>query len=257
MNLEFKADRYEIQAQRHIYPLYMKDGVGGYQFSSTLTFITFRNMLFLVFAAHAIPPGVESIDEIGVLTTKGEFMSLSEVAVNFKIDRAKDLVAVLTTGAFEQKNYFDLDNDDSSSEFLEDFNWIGFPQKKAVKDIHRTKASSEKVQQYVQNGTDGQKKWTNAEFLLIGVKYINESNGVITGEYINKDVTYKHDGFKQQGYSLKGMSGGALFRMSKITTAKELRLYYLAGIGLEYKQNRLVKGASKASVKEFLSVFLP
>lgn len=259
MNSKFRVNSYELQAQRHIYPLYMEDGRGGYEFSSTMTFVKSKAESFCVFAAHAIHPRTDGMDQIGVLTTDGEFMPLSKVTVSHKICRARDLAACHTIGPFEYKNYFDLDAAESSTEFVKDFAWIGFPKKKAVEKIHRTKASKEKIQEYLVDGDEGLKKWTSADFLLLGVELESESEAEVTGVHINKDVKYTHEGVKQHGYSLRGMSGGALFRgPNKINTdARCLSdMFQFVGIGLEYQNNRLVKGASRRVVETLLEEIL-
>lgn len=255
MNSKFRVNSYSLHAQRHIYPLYLMNGSDGYEFSSTMTFVKWRNESFCVFAAHAIHPRTDSMDQIGMLTTDGEFMPLSSVSISQKICRTRDLAACRTSGPFEYRNYFDLDATESSTEFYKDFGWIGFPKKKAVERIHRTKASKEKIQEYLVEGDEGHKKWTNADFLLLGVELESESETEVNGVHINKDVKYTHEGFKSHGYSLKGMSGGALFRRPKKTHTDALclsDLFQFVGIGLEYKNNRLVKGASRRAVETLL-----
>lgn len=259
MNQKFRVNGYELQAQRHIYPLYMADGRGGYEFSSTLTFVRFRNEHFCVFAAHALPRSMDKLHQIGVLSTDGEFMALSTVEISHKICRDRDLCVCHTIGPFEHKNYFDLDVVESSTEFFENFEWIGFPMKKAVQRIHSTKASSEKIRGYLTDGVEGLQKWTIAEFLLLGIEQKSVSQTEVTGLHINQNVDYTHEGFKQQGYSLKGMSGGALFRRPKkvITDSPRLSdIFQFVGIGLEYKNGQLVKGASKSAVQKLLEELL-
>lgn len=254
MNSKFRVSPYELNAQRHIYPLYITDNRGGYEFSSTMTFVKSKGNNFCIFAAHAIHPKTDGIEQIGVFTTDGKFMPISTVSINHKVCRKRDLVACLTSGPFESKHYFDLDSIESSTEFMKDFGWIGFPKKKAVEKIHHTKATKEKIQGYLTEGDDGLKKWTNANFLLLGVKLESESETEITGVYINKNTKYTHEGFKSNGYSLKGMSGGALFRgPKKLNNPQSLSdIFQFAGIGLEYQNNRLVKGASRRAVETLI-----
>ncbi len=259
MSKKFRVTEYELVAQRHINPLYMADGRGGYEFSSTMTFVRFKNETFCVFAAHALPSKAGDMDKICLLTAGGEFMALSEVEVSHKICRHRDLVACHTKVPFECKNYFELDAVKSSTEFFENFGWIGFPKKKAVQKIHSTKASKENIQAYISDGVEGRQKCTGAEFLLLGVELESESENEIIGIHINKNVNYAHGGFKEQGYSLKGMSGGALFRTPKKINTDSPRLtdmYQFCGIGLEYKNNRWVKGVSSRSVQELLEDML-
>lgn len=255
MNDKFRVNSYQLNAQRHIYPLYIRDGRGGYLFSSTMTFVTFMNQPFCVFAAHALPPNTQNLDQIGIITIDGDFMPLSEIEVSHEICRIRDLVACQTIAPFEHKNYFNLDTHSSTTEFSKNFAWIGFPKKKAIQTIDKSKASNEQIKEYLTDGVDGLKKWNNADFLLLGVEQISETEMELTGIHDNKNVEYEHEGFKQKGYSLKGMSGGAFFRgpMNINSSPKTLSdLYDFAGIGLEYINDKIVKGASKHSVQELL-----
>lgn len=257
MSGNFRVDDFALQAQRHIYPLYRKDGTGGYEFSSTMTFVKLEGQHFCVFAAHALSPREDHLDEIGVLKTDGEFMPLSSISRSHKICRDRDLCACHTR-QIEHKNYFDLDIE-SSTEFVEKFGWIGFPKKKAVQKIHRTKATKENVQKYLSDGVDGLKKWNNADFLLLGVELVSETDDEVTGKHVNENVQYTHEGFKEQGYALKGMSGGALFKGPHKIHSKDPVLgdiFQFFGIGLEYKNGLIVKGASRQSVKKLLRELL-
>lgn len=257
MSGNFKADDFSLQAQRHIYPLYRKDGTGGYSFSSTMTFVKFEGQHFCVFAAHALSPREDQLNEIGVLKTDGDFMPLSSISRSHKICRDRDLCSCHTREV-AHKNYFDLDTK-SSTEFGENFGWIGFPKKKAVQSIHRTKASKESIQAHLSDGVDGLQKWTNANFLLLGIEFESETEKEVIGKHINEDVQYTHEGFKKQGYSLKGMSGGALFKAPKKIHTKDpvmSDIFHFFGIGLEYKNGLIVKGASRQSVEELLKELL-
>ncbi len=184
-------------------------------------------------------------------------MPLSSFTRSHKICRSRDLCACHTR-EFERKNYFDLDFE-SSTEFLDDFGWIGFPKKKAVQSIHSSKASKEIIQGYLSDGVEGLQKWSNANFLLLGVEFESETDKEVTGKHVNENVEYAHEGFKQKGYSLKGMSGGALFKGPKKIHAKDPSIsdiFHFFGIGLEYKNGLIVKGASRRSVEGLLEELL-
>lgn len=115
------------------------------------------------------------------------------------------------------------------------FGWIGFPKKKAVQSIHSSKASKENIQGYLSDGVEGFQKWSNANFLLLGVEFESETDTEVTGKHVSENVEYTHEGFKQQGYSLKGMSGGALFKGPKKIHTKHRfigDLFHFFGIGL-------------------------
>jgi hypothetical protein len=62
MSEEYKADPYMRIAQRFIHTLFFKNSLGGYEFSSTVTFVKYRNEFFCIFAAHAIPENEESLE---------------------------------------------------------------------------------------------------------------------------------------------------------------------------------------------------
>lgn len=257
MSNNFRVDSFALQAQRHIYPLYRKDGRGGYEFSSTMTFVKFQGQYFAVFAAHAVSPREDKFGDVGALKTDGSFISLSSIAFSHRLCRNRDLCA-FHTREFEGKNYFDLDCK-SSTEFVGDFAWIGFPKKKVVQKIHTSKASKEKIQTYLSEGVEGLKKWSNADFLLLGVEFESETDNEVIGRHVNENVEYTHEGFKKQGYSLKGMSGGAFFKgPKKIHTEAPLTsdIFQFFGIGLEYRNGLLVKGASRRSVEGLLKELL-
>lgn len=255
------SNNFEIMAQRHVCPIFLKDGLGGFEFSSTTTFIKRQNKYFCVFAGHAVPRGATTLENLGVLRTDGTFISLSDIAVNYSIDRENDLVICETVAPFEQKNYFDLDTESTSTVFKEDgMGWIGFPKKKAKAEYHRTKASTEHVKADLDLFEDGRLKWTNANYLLLGVDQIKKEEYVVTAFFDDKNVTYEKDGFKAQAYSLKGMSGGAFFHAPSSFTSEPQYLsdfFKFVGIGLEHHASiKTVKGASSKLVKELIDTQL-
>ncbi|ALO34763.1 hypothetical protein CMT41_08585 [Colwellia sp. MT41] len=255
------SNEFEIMAQRHVCPIFLKDELGGFEFSSTTTFIKRQNKYFCVFAGHAVPRGVTTLENIGVLKTDGTFVSLNDISVNYFIDRDNDLVICETLAPFEQKNYFDLDTESTSTVFKEDgMGWIGFPKKKAKAKYHRTKASPEHVKADIDSFEDGRLKWTNANYLLLGVDQIRKEGHVVSAFFDDKNVTYDKDGFKEQAYSLKGMSGGALFHAPSSFTSNPQYLsdyFKFVGIGLEHHTSeKTIKGASSELVKELIDVQL-
>lgn len=254
-------EEFKIMAQRFIYPLFFMDDLGGYRFSSTMTFVKYKNENFSIFAAHALPPTETLINKIGALKIDGSFMPLSEITKLYTIDRSHDIVICNTTMAIEQKNYFDLDFNDSTTEFNTDaFGWIGFPKNKAKQQYHRTKSSAHHIASDVTELDDGSLKWSNANYLLIGVSLLSLSEVEIKGHFENKNVTYEKEGFKTQAYSLRGMSGGALFHgPNKIKTQYPTinDLYKFAGIGLEHHaSDKIVKGASAQVIKNLIEELL-
>lgn len=250
-------DNFKVMAQRHIWPIFIKDELGGFEFSSTTTFVKRQDRFFCVFAGHAVPRGVTTLESVGVLTTDGNFVSFEKISVAYTIDRANDLVVCETTGPFEEKNYFDLDTESQSTVFKESgMGWIGFPKKKAKAKYHRTKASPEHVKDDLSAFDDGSLKWENANYLLIGVQNIKKSEDEVSAYFDDKNVIYEKDGFKEQAYSLKGMSGGAFFHAPESFTSKPRYLcdfFKFAGIGLEHHaSDKVVKGASSELVKRLI-----
>lgn len=251
MTEEYKANEYYRQAQRFVYPLYKKDGMGGFLFSSTATFASYRGRFFCIFAAHALTADEETVENIGMLTTGGNLVPLSASCKACKIYRNHDIVICVSEAPFAPRNHFNLVPYESATEFTRDgFGWIGFPQKKAVQAIHKSKASPDKVKKHLSVASDGRHKWDNAKFLIIGAAHESKSESVITGRFENVSVNYEYEGFKQQGYSPRGMSGGALFYGPKKfhSPPQSLEdLFLFAGIGLEY-DGTSIKGVPKERI---------
>lgn len=245
---EYKANEYYRQAQRYIYPLYKKGEFGGYIFSSTATFVTHKKQYFCIFAAHALEVNEKTLEKIGFLTTDGSFVSLAEACKSHKIYENHDVVICAADTPFESRNHFDLDPKPSDSEFnTTAFGWIGFPQKKALKTIHPSKSTPDKIVGHLSIADDGQLMWNHANFLIIGAEIEEESAQQIVGKFENKDVAYEYEGFKQQGYSPRGMSGGALFHGPRKLCPEPKGLedmFLFAGIGLEY-DGSFIKGVPR------------
>ncbi|WP_241075892.1 hypothetical protein [Achromobacter insuavis] len=248
MKEDYKANEYYRQAQRFIYPLYKREELGGYCFSSTATFATYNKKYFCIFAAHALDINESTLDNIGFLAIDGTFISLSESCKSHKIYQDHDIVICVSEQPFEPRNHFNLSQQKSETEFNTDsFGWIGFPQKKAIQVIHRSKASPDKIANHLSVADDGRLKWNHAKFLIIEAKIDFISDLLISGKFENKDVNYEYEGFRQQGYSPRGMSGGALFHGPKKLGADPKSLddiFLFAGIGLEYDGSS-IKGVPK------------
>lgn len=259
MTEEYKANEYYRQAQRFVYPLYKKDGMGGFSFSSTATFATYKGRFFCIFAAHALTADEETVENIGMLTTDGNFVPLSVSCKAYKIYRDHDIVICISDTPFEPRNHFNLAPRESATEFnTEGFGWIGFPQKKAVQTIHKSKASPDKIINHLSVASDGRPVWSNAKFLMIGAMLESKSESVIIGRFENVGVNYEYEGFKQQGYSPRGMSGGALFYGPKKfhSTPQSLEdLFLFAGIGLEYDRIS-IKGVPKERIISLIEEML-
>jgi hypothetical protein len=54
----YQSDNYGRQAQRFVIPLYIKDNLGTYHYSSTGTFIKYNEHHYIIFAAHALEKNI-------------------------------------------------------------------------------------------------------------------------------------------------------------------------------------------------------
>ena len=251
--VEYKANYLERLAQRFIYPLHRRDGLGGYEFSSTVTFARYKAHYLCIFAAHALAPREHNLKNIGLLTTTGEFIPLSDSCQSEHIFTGDDVAVGVSDAPFEGRNYFSLEEYKSKTQFVTDsFGWIGFPLKKAQKKIHSSKARPEDVLRSLTSDSDGQPVWEHANFLLIGAMIESKTCDKITGRHDNKNVEYRHEGFKAIGYSPKGMSGGALIQ-GPVKVAKEPEdaedFWQFVGIGIEY-DGSIITGVTRERILE-------
>ena len=240
----FKVDNLSLIAQRHVFPVYRKDGRGGYEFSSTVTFLKYDDRYFCVFAAHALCESETELNNIGFLVPTCSFIPFSSIAINFKIDRLNDVVVFETIQPISNKNYFNLNLQiNNNGKYTEYLYWIGFPSKKSVKAFDLSKVKAGAIEKYIEYDCKGQTKFTNAKFLIIEFEFNFKDNKKITGTFCNKNVTYQIDGFKQNGYSLQGMSGGAIYRTSKMAKLDKSYNdinYYFEGIGIEFRKKQII-----------------
>lgn len=240
--------------QRHVFPLYKKDSLGGYVFSSSMTHITFKGCFFLVFAEHALSNGENTLDKIGVIGNNGRFSALSDLMLSYKIYSDLDLVVVQIAPpiATDNRRFFDINTDDSVQESDKNLYWIGFPAKKS-KNFHNSKASPEAIKEnYIEDVGESSMKGSHAQFLIVAMKQESLGDVVIKGAFSNKGVNYLKEGFKSKGYSVKGMSGGALYKY--YPSLKE-ELYFM-GIGLQYDNKKIMRGASRVAIKRVITEFL-
>lgn len=257
--MNYKSNEYQRMAQRFVYPIYTKDELGNFNFSSTMTYLKYKEIYFCVFAAHALNKN-SNIKSIGYLGTDGVFTSFGDIEVfrNYKVFQEHDIV-VCNSLPFELKNYFDLDNDNGQLNVNKILNWIGFPAKKA-KEYHRTKSSVEYIKKDISRSDldDGVPKLENAEYLWLKGKIVTNNDIQISASFENKKVTYQHEGYKENGYSPKGMSGGALFFFKGNNSNSVIdinKMFKFAGIGLEYN-GKLIKGVSRKLMIKILDMYI-
>ena len=259
MSTEYRSDNFERMTQRFVNPIFVKDEMGNIRFSSTMTFVKYSREYFCIFAAHAIPNKDNNIDSMGYLSADGEFVYFNEIIKSKKIFNNHDIVICNTFRPLHLKNYFDLDQKQSFIGIHKNlFSWVGFPAKKAKKQYHKTQSSKEHIIKDVSFLDDGVAKWNNAEYLIITSKIESHNNIEISGYFENKKIDYKYSGFKEKGYSLKGMSGGAFFFEPKdrVIDSDLNKKFQFAGIGLEYQGEKLIKGASRVLIINLLKEYI-
>ncbi len=243
----FKANENQRVPQRFIHPHYKKDNLGNILFSSTITFAEFRGQPLIILAAHAIDRG-ESFDSLGVFLDSGEYSPLSKFVHDYHIFPDDDLIICKAIGFFD-KNHFDLIFDNNLN-YDEGSHWVGFPAKKAIQTFHRSR-TDESIKSSVSTILDdGRIKRIGAEFLNIELSDVNRTIQYIDAHFSNKEVKYLHEGHKDHGYSLKGMSGGPIYIISRsngeILNKNHLQLI---GIGLSYdEKSERAKGASRERI---------
>ncbi|WP_049251648.1 hypothetical protein [Neisseria elongata] len=270
---EYKMGDYERIAQRFIIPMYLKDYDDSIQPSSSATMIKYFNSYFLIFAAHAVAYKEENLKKIGCLKNDGEFEYLITKHRNkYSIYEKEDIV--IFECHVPDRNYFDLDDPRESIFLNKRLCWIGFPVKDSI-SLHRSKQKPEKIREKYLTRDSLNTVFRNANFYLLQADDFNsEYDDSIVGSYTNKNLLLKVAGFKPDGISLKGMSGGAMFfspcfpvsprssieRLNKKFDLNDFEtfkyhFYQFAGIGLEYK-NGLIKGISKNKLKKLINDFI-
>ncbi len=259
---EYKSNNYQRNAQRHLFPLYYKDELDNIHFSSTITLLTYKDNYFFIFAAHALTNNMKSLERFGIFRTDGTFNDIHTLCENFIIYQEEDIVICKMKEREYLKHYFDLEEDDDDIKFHNSFfAWIGFPIRKATKYYHNSMSSPENIKKTISILPDGIPKFNNAKYLIIYSKSSETLENKLTGYFDNKNVDYKYEGKKSQGYSLKGMSGGALYSIPEYIKSQEGLTnndkFKFLGIGLEYnKNNQLIKGTPRHIIKSLINDFM-
>ncbi|MBS7418655.1 hypothetical protein [Pseudomonas syringae] len=253
----YQSDDYDRNAQRHVVPLYVKDNLGNYEFSSTATLAKYNGHHYFLFAAHALSEGV-SIDQVYTFMTDGSFYQLTKNAIGYKVFEKEDIAIVDSFNvAFEGKNYFNLNLSGLSGFNKNHFAWIGFPASKSKsKKVHNTKSKESLAQQYVEAGDDGS-YFKNAKYFSICSRLISNNNAEITGKYVRQNTSLKYAGAVSTAPHPAGMSGGAMYFFSKNQKLKESidDTFRFAGIGIEYRKDNTIIGVPKVKIIELLKHF--
>ena len=107
-NFHYQSDDYGRQSQRFVIPLYTKDKLENYSYSSTGTLVKYNGHHYIIFAAHALADN-DSFENIYTFFKNGGFYKIKDSAIGYKIFNDEDIVLVdYFNSSFDNKNYFDL-----------------------------------------------------------------------------------------------------------------------------------------------------
>ncbi|MGG7596756.1 hypothetical protein ACQ4OD_06930 [Pseudomonas sp. WC1] len=253
----YQSDNYDRNAQRHVIPIYIKDSLGNYEFSSTGTLAKYNQHHYILFAAHALSGSV-SIDRLYTLMTNGSFYKLCESAIGHKIFEQEDIAIIDHFNvAFEGKNYFNLNLSSLNGFDKNKFAWIGFPASKSKsKKIHKSKSSESLASQYIVDGGDGL-YFTSGKYFSICSKIITNNNAEITGKYVRENSSLKYAGPVSMAPHPAGMSGGAMYFFAKDQKMKSTidDTFRFAGIGIEYRKDNKIVGVPRVKIIDLLQQF--
>lgn len=254
-SFQYQSNEYERQAQRFVIPLYVKDELGNYEFSSTGTLAKYNGSYYILLAAHALGANL-SLEQFYIFQTDGEFFKLTDLASTYKVHTDDDLVIVdCFNQILDGKNYFNLNENKLIGFEKKYFAWTGFPLSMCKsKKIHRSKSSSGLKEQFVHEDEE-QVYFKSAKYFTIESKIKGNNALNITGSYDRKNVELKYKGKVSTGPSPQGMSGGAMYQFAKGKKLKESLddTFRFVGIGIEHKKDNQIVGVSKARVLSLIA----
>lgn len=259
MNSKFNynSDSYDRESQRFIIPLYIKDNLGNYEFSSTGTLAKYNNHYFIIFAAHALSDTI-AFNDVYTFFKDGSFFQLKEAAIGYQVFKNEDIVIVdCFNNYFDSKNYFNINKSSLHGFEKRSFAWTGFPVSKSkTKKIHNSKSPSTLKEQYVISSSDGD-YFTNVKYFTIVSKIKSNNRVEITGEYDRNGANLKYAGKVSTATHPSGMSGGAMYFFSKNQELKESidDTFRFAGIGVSYKKDNTIVGVSRTKIIELIEKF--
>lgn len=256
-NKQYQSDSYDRQAQRYVIPLYIKDELGNYHYSSTGTLVKYNAHHYIIFAAHALAGNI-GFENVYNFDKEGEFYKTQKYAIGHQIFKDDDIVIVdYFNQALDGKNYFDLNKNSLLGFEKKVFAWTGFPSSKAKsKKVHKTKSQEVLKSQYVY--TEGNEDYfSNVRYFTIISKLKSNNKIQITGEYDRKNTSLKYKGEVSMAPHPQGMSGGAMYFFAKRQELKESldETFRFAGIGIEYKKNNIIVGVPKDKIIELIEKF--
>lgn len=268
MTKEFKynSNDFERQAQRFVIPLYLRDELDNYHYSSTGTYIKYNSGFYLICAAHAVSDK-ENLKDLNWLSPSGEMVGVLSQSLYFKVFREDDIIVIdYFNQSSEGKNYFNLNYQVSLNEFknycLDSFYWIGFPNSwNKLKTVSNTK-SSNTLKEANFHVDDSGTYMKSIKYLMFPAMYIKpNSSNEVKGVIQTKNLQFKYRSNKSDAPSLRGMSGGAFFTTVLTTTEGHKfesieKSFLFLGIGVERSKDNIVKGVSKKRLIEILDKYI-
>ncbi|MCO7230099.1 hypothetical protein NH398_12775 [Halomonas sp. CnH100-B] len=253
----YQSDDYDRQSQRFVIPLYIKDELENYNFSSTGTLVRYREHHFIIFAAHALGSGI-AIENICTFGIDGNFHQIMSFAIGYQVFEKEDIVIVdCFNQALENKNYFDLNVESMNGFDKKHFAWTGFPSSKCKsKKVHKSNSQEALKNKFVYIDENGN-YFQNAKYFTIISKVIINNRVQMSGAYNREKVNLKYQGDVSMGPHPQGMSGGAMYFFSKNQILKENLddTFRFAGIGIEYKKDNSIIGVPRLKIIELIEMF--
>ncbi|SFC97366.1 hypothetical protein SAMN05660479_02853 [Microbulbifer thermotolerans] len=253
----YQSDDYGRQSQRFVIPLYIKDELENYEYSSTATLVRYKGHHFIIFAAHALDSGVE-FENVYTFGSDGDFHQIMSFAIGHQAFEEEDIVIVdCFNKVLENKNYFNLDINSMNGFDKKRFAWIGFPASKSkLKKVHKS-SSKESLKNKFVYIDEGGSYFKNAKYFTIISKIVTNNKIQISGIYNRKGVNLRYQGDVSMGPHPQGMSGGAMYFFSNNRTLKDSLddSFRFAGIGIEYKKDNSIIGVSRPKIIELIERF--
>ncbi|WP_455488255.1 hypothetical protein [Haemophilus sp.] len=264
-----------LMGQTAILPFYIKMENEEFIHAGTLTLVEYKGMFWAITAGHGLPESYR--DGIFIPHKDGGFYNLLEVdggviRYDFKNNKApddpkyNDITIFNFIGKFGDKNYYKLDSNLLEEYDKKYFGWSGFPLKKS-QNFHRTKDPKKIMKSSLKKDEFGKDRFHFMQALTANIKLIKIENNLVWGYEDLKDVHYAKDNIKkEQGYSLKGMSGGAIFlyrkpdfiSLQEINNDKDFfyNMFLFIGIGIEHRNRKEVIGIYKDSIIAKLDILI-
>lgn len=254
---KYQSDDYDRHSQRFVIPLYVKDELGNYQFSSTGTLAKYNGHHYIIFAAHALSGNV-NFEHIYTFFTDGDFYQIQKFAIGHQIYDEEDIVIVdCFNKVFDGKNYFNLNLDNLNGFEKKYFAWTGFPSSQSnSKKIHKSKSKDTLKNQYIYSGEEGD-YFKNAKYFTIISRLKSNNKVEITGDYDRKNANLKYAGPVSTAPHPSGMSGGAMYFFAKGQKLMESLddTFRFAGIGIEYRKDNAIVGVPRVKIIDLLDKF--